>query len=38
MNTLYAYKKEINVLCANHKVRTLYAFGVRRQNNVDFWS
>jgi predicted nucleotidyltransferase len=27
MNKLYAYKKEINALCANHKVRTLYAFG-----------
>lgn len=27
MNTLYEYKKEINALCANHKVRTLYAFG-----------
>ena len=27
MNTLYTYKKEINALCADHKVRTLYAFG-----------
>jgi len=27
MNTLYAYKREINTLCANHKVKTLYAFG-----------
>ncbi len=27
MNTLYEYKKEINALCANHKVRPLYAFG-----------
>ena len=27
MNTLYEYKKEINALCADHKVRTLYAFG-----------
>ena len=27
MNTLSAYKNEINALCANHKVRTLYAFG-----------
>ena len=27
MNTLSVYKNEINALCANHKVRTLYAFG-----------
>ncbi len=27
MNKLYEYKKEINALCVNHKVRTLYAFG-----------
>ncbi len=27
MNTLYEYKKEINALCADHKVRTLYSFG-----------
>ncbi len=27
MNKLSAYKKEINELCANHKVRSLYAFG-----------
>ena len=27
MNTLSAYKNEINALCANHKVRSLYAFG-----------
>ena len=27
MNTLSAYKKEINALCAIHKVRSLYAFG-----------
>ena len=27
MNTLTAYKNEINALCANHKVRSLYAFG-----------
>lgn len=27
MNTLSAYKKEINALCANHKVKSLYAFG-----------
>jgi len=27
MNTLSAYKNEINVLCANHKVKSLYAFG-----------
>lgn len=27
MNTLSAYKNEINALCANHKVRCLYAFG-----------
>ncbi len=27
MNPLSAYKNEINALCANHKVRSLYAFG-----------
>ena len=27
MNTLTAYKNEINALCANHKVKSLYAFG-----------
>lgn len=27
MNKLSPYKKEINELCANHKVRSLYAFG-----------
>ena len=27
MNTLSVYKNEINALCANHKVRSLYAFG-----------
>ena len=27
MNTLSAYKNEIHALCANHKVRSLYAFG-----------
>jgi len=27
MNTLSAYKKEIHALCANHKVKSLYAFG-----------
>ena len=27
MNTLSAYKKEINALCTNHKVNSLYAFG-----------
>lgn len=27
MNTLSAHKNEINALCANHKVRSLYAFG-----------
>jgi predicted nucleotidyltransferase len=27
MKTLSAYKNEINALCANHKVRSLYAFG-----------
>ena len=26
MNRLSAYKKEINALCANHKVKSLYAF------------
>ena len=27
MNTLTVYKNEINALCANHKVKSLYAFG-----------
>ena len=27
MNTLSAYKNEINALCVNHKVKSLYAFG-----------
>jgi hypothetical protein len=27
MNTLSAYKNEINALCANHKLKSLYAFG-----------
>jgi predicted nucleotidyltransferase len=27
MDTLSLYKKEINALCANHKVKSLYAFG-----------
>jgi uncharacterized protein len=27
MNTLSVYKNEINELCANHKVKSLYAFG-----------
>jgi predicted nucleotidyltransferase len=27
MNTLSVYKNEINALCANHKVKSLYAFG-----------
>jgi predicted nucleotidyltransferase len=27
MNTLSAYKNEINALCANLRVRSLYAFG-----------
>jgi predicted nucleotidyltransferase len=27
MNTLTTHKNEINALCANHKVRSLYAFG-----------
>ena len=27
MNTLSAYKNEINALCANHKVKSLYACG-----------
>jgi len=27
MNTLSAYTNEINALCANHKVKSLYAFG-----------
>ena len=41
MNTLYEYKKEINALCAKHKVRSLYAFGsvltpnFNRKSDVD---
>jgi predicted nucleotidyltransferase len=27
MDTLSLYKKEINTLCANHRVKSLYAFG-----------
>jgi predicted nucleotidyltransferase len=27
INTLSAYKNEINALCANHNVKSLYAFG-----------
>ncbi|MFN4975606.1 MAG: nucleotidyltransferase family protein [Bacteroidota bacterium] len=27
MNPLVAYKKQINELCVNHKVKSLYAFG-----------
>ncbi|MFN9804357.1 MAG: nucleotidyltransferase family protein [Bacteroidota bacterium] len=27
MNPLIAYKKQINELCVNHKVKSLYAFG-----------
>ncbi len=27
MNTLSAYKKQINELCVNHNVKSLYAFG-----------
>jgi len=27
MNALSKYKKEINELCVNHKVKSLYAFG-----------
>jgi predicted nucleotidyltransferase len=27
MNTLTTYKKQIDELCASHKVKSLYAFG-----------
>ena len=35
MNTLYAYKNEINELCATHKVRSLYAFGSVLNSNFN---
>ncbi len=35
MNTLSAYKNEINALCANHKVRSLYAFGSVLTSNFN---
>ena len=35
MNTLTAYKKEINELCANHKVKSLYAFGSVLTSNFN---
>ena len=33
MNVLDKYKKDINQLCSNHKVRQLYAFGSVLTNN-----
>ena len=38
MNTLSAYKNEINTLCANHKVRSLYAFGSVLTPNFNTYS
>jgi predicted nucleotidyltransferase len=35
MKTLSAYKNEINALCANHKVRSLYAFGSVLTHNFN---
>ena len=35
MNTLSAYKNEINALCANHKVKSLYAFGSVLTHNFN---
>jgi predicted nucleotidyltransferase len=37
MNTLSVYKNEINALCANHKVKSLYAFGsvLTRNFNIN---
>ena len=35
MNTLSAFKNEINALCANHKVRSLYAFGSVLTSNFN---
>ena len=35
MNTLSAYKNEINKLCATHKVRSLYAFGSVLNSNFN---
>jgi predicted nucleotidyltransferase len=35
MNTLSVYKNEINALCANHKVKSLYAFGSVLTHNFN---
>jgi predicted nucleotidyltransferase len=35
MNSLLAYKKEINELCVTHKVKTLYAFGSVLNSNFN---
>ena len=35
MNTLSAYKNEINELCATQKVRSLYAFGSVLNSNFN---
>ena len=35
MNTLSAFKNEINALCAIHKVRSLYAFGSVLTSNFN---
>ena len=35
MNTLSVYKNEINALCANHKVKSLYAFGSFLTHNFN---
>jgi predicted nucleotidyltransferase len=38
MKTLSAYKKEINELCVNHKVKNLYAFGSVLGDKFNFKS
>lgn len=35
MNTLTAYKNEINVLCESHRVKNLYAFGSVLTSNFN---
>jgi len=35
MNTLAAYKQEINELCENHNVKSLYAFGSVLSSNFN---
>jgi predicted nucleotidyltransferase len=35
MNTLSAYKNEINALCESHRVKNLYAFGSVLTSNFN---